>query len=445
MVRQFSICLGLLWGLALPPSEPCAAQESVPNRSGSTAGEQAGPSAVPVWTQWRGPERTSLVRSPLLQSLGSLQPLELQWQTPLGPGYSSPIVTENRVFVAETREKKYEVVTAFDRQSGAKLWERQWDGSMSVPFFAKANGDWIRATPIWSEGRLFVGGMRDVLVCLNDRDGSEQWRIDFVQQFGSRLPDFGMVCSPLVHKGRLYVQAGDATFCIDCATGQVVWKSLEVAGNMMSGGAFSSPVIGTLCGVEQLLVQTREELAGVGLEDGKVLWKRSVPTFRGMNILTPLVTGDDRIFTSTYQGGSFLFRVARGENGWTCDEVWHTGTQGYMSSPVLINGHVYLHLRNQRFTCLDLETGKDLWRSDKFGQYWSMIASGDRILALDERGELLLIRANPEKFELLDRRTVADSTAWAHLALAGDQLFVRELDSLQVWKVPGDTPASPAD
>jgi outer membrane protein assembly factor BamB len=29
-----------------------------------------------------------------------------------------------------------------------------------------------------------------------------------------------------------------------------------------------------------------------------------------------------------------------------------------MSTPVVIDGHAYLHLRSQRFTCVDLATGK---------------------------------------------------------------------------------------
>lgn len=65
-----------------------------------------------------------------------------------------------------------------------------------------------------------------------------------------------------------------------------------------------------------------------------------------------------------------------------------------------------------------------------------MVAQGDRILALDERGELLLIRANPEKFELLDSRKISDASTWAHLAVCGNEVFIRELNAMTVysWK-----------
>lgn len=79
---------------------------------------------------------------------------------------------------------------------------------MSVPFFARSNGDWIRATPALDGDTLYVAGMRDVLVALNITDGSERWRLDFVKRFGSDLPTFGFVSSPLIDGDSVYVQAG---------------------------------------------------------------------------------------------------------------------------------------------------------------------------------------------------------------------------------------------
>jgi hypothetical protein len=83
----------------------------------------------------------------------------------------------------------------------------------------------------------------------------------------------------------------------------------------------------------------------------------------------------------------------------------------------------------------DLKSGKVNWTSDKrFGRYWSMIAQKDRILALDQEGILRLLRANPEKMELLDSRTISEDETWAHLAIAGRQLFIRELNALCAYR-----------
>jgi hypothetical protein len=65
----------------------------------------------------------------------------------------------------------------------------------------------------------------------------------------------------------------------------------------------------------------------------------------GMNILTPTVLGD-RLFTSAYGGGSRLLEIRPSGDGFNVETVWNTSLQGYMSTPVVIDGHAYLHLRS---------------------------------------------------------------------------------------------------
>ena len=65
--------------------------------------------------------------------------------------------------------------------------------------------------------------------------------------------------------------------------------------------------------------------------------------------------------------------------------------------------------------------------------YASLIAAGDNIMALDERGDLTLFKANPETFEVVDVRRVANDS-WAHLAATSDRLFVRDLAGLKILK-----------
>ncbi len=49
---------------------------------------------------------------------------------------------------------------------------------------------------------------------------------------------------------------------------------------------------------------------------------------------------------------------------------------------------------------------------------------------MDGEGTLYLFAANPERFELLDKREVAQTSTWGHLAVCGDELFVRELEAV---------------
>jgi outer membrane protein assembly factor BamB len=380
------------------------------------------------WPQWRGPDRESHVP-------GASWPDKLngrlteKWNCALHEGYSGPVVSENRVFTFETKSKQIEIVRALDRETGAEIWSHGWEDHLKVPFFASSNGSWVRSTPIYEADRLYVGGIQDRLVCIDTTDGTELWQVDFKTRYQAPSPAFGLVCSPLIDADALYVQAGGGIVKLDKTNGDSIWRALADGGGM-NGSAFSSPVIKTLHGQRQLVVQTRTDLCGLDLTSGEVLWKQAVKAFRGMNILTPLVRGN-RILTSTYGGNTQMWDL---DETFTPSTIWNNKAQGYMSSPVETKGFAYIHLRNQRLICVNLENGETTWTSPKgFGKYMSLITNDEKILALDQRGELFLFNANPEAFEQLDSMKVSGQDTWAHLAIAGKEVFVRELKGLRVF------------
>ncbi|MGL4549547.1 MAG: PQQ-binding-like beta-propeller repeat protein [Gemmataceae bacterium] len=383
------------------------------------------------WPQWRGPTRDSLVTGGPWPA--KLTGLTQTWRAELGEGYPGPVVSADRVFVAETKGGKDEVVRCLDRKTGKQVWEYSWAGSLAVPFFARANGSWIRATPALDGDALYVAGIRDVVVCLDAATGKERWRADLMERYKTPVPAFGFVSSPLIDGDALYVQAAASFRRLDKKTGATAWRALKDGGGMY-GSTFSSPAVATLGGRRQILVQTRTTLAGVNPEDGAVLWSKDIPATRGMNILTPTAY-QGGVFTSAHGAKTYRFDVKPDGDKLGVAQAWDLNVEAYMSSPVVIGKHAYLHLRNQRFACVDLETGKAAWTTPKaFGKYWSMVAQGDKILALDERGVLYLIRATPDRFELLDEKKVSAQECWGHLAVSGDELFVRELKGVTAWK-----------
>ncbi|MFT4546383.1 MAG: outer membrane protein assembly factor BamB [Verrucomicrobiales bacterium] len=387
------------------------------------------------WNQWRGPNRDGTLPSKASwpDSVQSDKLVKI-WSQELAEGYSGPILSKNLVFSVETKDKQDEITRAFDRKSGKQLWESSWEGSMKVPFFAAKNGSWTRSTPVCDAESVYVGGMRDVLVCINIADGKERWRIDFPEQEDTPAPGFGFASSPMLDGDHLYVQAGAAVMKLDKRTGKKIWSAMQDKREMY-GSAFSSPTIGTLKGKRQLLVQTRTMLAGLDLDDGKVLWDYEVKAFRGMNILTPTVVGDSQVFTSSYGGGCFMFDIAKDGDNWRATKKWVNKVEAYMASPNVIGKHIYFHGRDKRFHCVDLETGEEAWKSEeKFGEYWSTIANGDKILALDERGEILLVQADPKELKIIDRNRISKSPTWAHIAIAGSEIYVRDLKGITKFK-----------
>jgi len=167
------------------------------------------------------------------------------------------------------------------------------------------------------------------------------------------------------------MQAGGAMHKLDQATGKTLWQSCK-DGTGKNSSVFSSPAIESISGQRQLIVQGRTELAGVDLETGAKLWAVPIPAFRGMSIITPTVF-NDQFFISNYQHPSMMLSVSKSGDNFGVSEKWKLKTRGYMTTPVVIDGIAYTFLQNQRFACIDLNTGQQKWVSEKFGKYASLI------------------------------------------------------------------------
>ncbi len=380
-----------------------------------------------AWNQWRGPNRDGVWPGELPSSLSAL---EVTWEQPLQPSYSGPVTDGELVYTTETVDESFERVTAFDLNTGDVAWTAQWDGAIEVPSYARANGSWIKSTPALAEGSLVVLGMRDEVVCIDPATGRIRWQADLAERFDARRPPFGGVCSPLIDDGAVYVMGGGATVKLSLADGGTIWKTLADEGD--DDDALSSPIIETIAGVRQLVVQTRTRLCGVDLTDGSLLWSRRVEAYRNMNILTPTVFGD-RVFTAAQRGQSLCFEVSKRETTWSCEEVWNQKTQAYMSSPVADGETIFVHANSERLTALDAETGEILWIGRPMGKYQSLVRNDEIMLVLNSEGELIAVEPDREALSVVDKRKVADDS-WAYLGCFDGGLLVRDLNALKVFR-----------
>ena len=63
-----------------------------------------------------------------------------------------------------------------------------------------------------------------------------------------------------------------------------------------------------------------------------------------------------------------------------------------------------------------------------------MVANGKRILALDNRGFLLLIHSSPKGFKLVDKVEISGRPTGAHLIVCGDEVYIRDLKGLTAYR-----------
>ncbi len=57
-----------------------------------------------------------------------------------------------------------------------------------------------------------------------------------------------------------------------------------------------------------------------------------------------------------------------------------------MSTPVLVDGHAYVHLANGRVCCVDLASSEWTRTGKPLGEYWNLLTNNEKILALGQKG-----------------------------------------------------------
>jgi hypothetical protein len=143
----------------------------------------------------------------------------------------------------------------------------------------------------------------------------------------------------------------------------------------------------------------------------------------------PIWTGDGLLFVSSaYNGGSRVLRLSRAGEAVQVEELWaHKRLRIHFGNAVRIGERIYASSGDfaaAPFTAVDIGTGEMLWR-DRTVIRASVIASGTRLIILDETGLLVLAEPKPDTLHVLAKAQVFDSLSWTAPALSGTHLYVR--------------------
>ena len=393
----------------------------------ASAASQAG---AQEWPGWRGPQRDGTV--PAAQAPATWpEALARAWRVDVGEGYSSPVVSEGRVFV-HSRRGDLEMVTALDLASGARLWRHGYPARFIQNTIVPTALPGPFATPAVDGGRVFTLGAGGILSSWDAASGALVWRNDYSASV--RVTDLfcGTAASPLVDGGRLLVQvgsdaAGGRVLALDPATGEEIWSWPGV------GPGYASPILIDVDGDRQLVTLTESSVVGLDAADGTLLWSVPFTDEWHENIMTPVWTGA-HLVVSGPRRGTHAFAIRRQEDGWRAAPAWsNAGLTMYMTSPVLADGIVYGHAstRAGQFVALDAATGAVRWSSEgREGEFASVLLAGDDLLLLTGDAELLVAEPSPAGFAVSHHYDVADGVTWTVPVPLPDGLLVRDATGL---------------
>jgi hypothetical protein len=255
------------------------------------------------------------------------------------------------------------------------------------------------------------------------------------EQFDGKGFDFGYAATPLVEEGHVILPVGGAEAALvslSAEDGHTLWT----AGSGLASYCPALPI--TFEGRRCIVGYLQNSLLIVEAASGRVLLRRELSTGYDEHSVWPLYREPDLLLTRPFRLPAECLRLSSRAGDvldakplWSCSELAND-----VASSVLVAEHLYgfdlkqLQASRHRpsrgsFRCLEWGTGKVAWSTERVG-HASVLAADGKLFLFNDSGELILARANPERYEELGHTRLFDGEiCWTAPALDRGRLYLR--------------------
>jgi outer membrane protein assembly factor BamB len=392
------------------------------------------------WPQFRGPNRDGVWNETGILKRFPAEGLKIRWRTPVGPGWSSPVVVRGRVYLTDMRleqPRAWERIQCFKESTGQLIWSHASELACPEWAFIPEHGGGPAATPIVEAGRLYSLGRSGQVDCLDARNGKVIWETHLDDQY--EIGELSCRGSPLIEGDLLILftgaKPGACVIALDKRTGKEVWKALDEA---LSN---SSPLIIVAGGKRQLIVWTDNSVTSLNPATGQAYWREPMVTSSNDSIPTPVVR-NNRLLIS----GLMLELDARRPTArvlWPETMAAPKRLLSNTSTGLLLGDHVYSAKSNGELVCLEAGTGRQVWGTTnvtalKTGASIHLTPNGDAVFLFTDEGNLILARLAPDGYREISRVHLLEPTsflgarkfAWTPPVYANRHVFARNDEEL---------------
>ena len=403
------------------------------------------------WPRFRGNDFDNISKdpTPLAEMWDSAGP-PVVWKTSLGEGYAGPAVWNGRVYLMDYNEKKKaDMLRCFSLKTGKELWRRWYNVDL------KRNHGYSRTIPAVTDKYLVTVGPRSHVMCLNPLNGKLLWTIDLEKKYGAQgkengriTPDFYTGQCPLIENDvAIFAPGGKALMIgVDCASGKILWETPNPDSLKMS---HCSIMTATVFGKKMYVYNAVGGVVGISAEKedkGKLMWKTTEwsPAIVAASALF-LGNNEFAVF-GNYGAGGARIRIKETPLGYSVEVLEpHKSINGLASdqqTPILIDNFIWTVMPEnsgalkKQLVCFDKSNLlKPVWSSGKDNRYGRglgpFIASGDKLLLLDDDGNLFYFRRKDASVTLIAKHKILDGIeAWGPMAIAGNYLIMRDSKNL---------------
>lgn len=356
----------------------------------------------------------------------------------MNAGFSSIVADDGIAATLVLRQHEgvqREFVIALDANTGKELWAAplaiaKYDGGGDSGTPDNKGGDGPRSTPAIDNGKIYAFDGKLVLYCFDAKTGEKKWTRDLVAEHKGKVISWQNAASPVIEGDLIFAACGgpnESLLAIDKNTAKTVWKGESDA------ITHATPTVGTILGQQQVIFFTQKGLVSCEPKTGKVLWrypfKYSVST-----AASPIIAGDIVYCSAGYGVGAAAAKITKSGDTWAAAEIWRepgNKLANHWSTPVFKDGYLYGMFQFKEYgsgavKCVDIQSGKEVWSQPNFGP-GNVTLVGDKLLALSDAGDLVLINPTPQKYSEVCRFNAVKGKCWSTPSVANGRIYARSV------------------
>jgi outer membrane protein assembly factor BamB len=334
-------------------------------------------------------------------------------------GFSSPIIWGDKLFVTGA-DAQARMVYCYDKNSGKLLWEAAADNIQGSPSgMPKVTADTGLAAPTMAtDGNsvfaIFATG--DVLAL--DMTGKRLW----ARNLGVPDNHYGHGSSLIVYKNKLLIQydtnRGGKLLALDAQSGNTVYETLR-----NSKISWSSPILVNTGSRTELILTTNPNVNGYDPETGKELW--NIACLSG-EVGPSAGYADGMVFAANEYAKlvGIKFNGGAPEIAWEADEFLPE-----VSSPLAVNGMLYVATSYGVLACYDAKSGEKLWSQELGGSFYaSPVYADGKVYITDMTGKTYIVKATRD-YQLAGTSELGEKSVCSPIFQDG-KIYLRGMSNL---------------
>lgn len=377
--------------------------------------------------QWRN-DRTGVYKETgLLKSWPTNGPAMLWHYDGLGEGHSSVAIASGKIYLTGLTDGKG-YLYVFDL-NGKLLNKKAYGAEWAESY----NGS--RGTVTVDNGKIYLISGVGGLICFDENNLNVIWQKNILSDFGSKNITWGINEAPLIIGEKIIVTPGGPehnVVALNKNTGELIW-SCAGEGDL---SAYCSPLYITDQQVPLIVTMTADHIIGIEAATGKKLWSYEQKNKYAVHANTPIYSDNMILCTSGYGKGSVMLRLTSG--GRSIEKAWESAElDNRIGAMVKVGDYVYGSGDSNRFWfCVDWKTGEIRYK-EKGMAMGAIIANDGMLYCYSDRGEMALVKAAPEKFDVISKFPITMGTEqhWAHPVIYKGVLYVRHGNTLMAYNV----------